>query len=237
MVFFCIRAYLVQAHDTNKGILNLPFSADAWLVVQSLWIAVPDMPEDRVTASLMRIRDDADFGESDDIDEDTTNGGGSDDGHDEITGNASMHDQMRTRSYSCVYTDNQEMMARRCVNRRHQYTTAVNVEPCESLLQDSVAEFCTYICTEPYRDGKAGTTIMVYLAGVLGITPDGVSFKRPKNYTSKLPAIVHSARLRLLKATLPRLPHKSLGWGPQLTLGAHVLHTLQHSPNKCGFHI
>jgi hypothetical protein len=30
MVFFCIRAYLVQAQDTNKGILNLLFSADAY---------------------------------------------------------------------------------------------------------------------------------------------------------------------------------------------------------------
>ena len=109
-----------------------------------------------------------------------------------------------------VFTDNHETTRRRCIGRKHKTTTVANVESSENPLQDSVAEFCTYICTEPYRDGKAGTTIMVYLAGVLGIAQDGKSFERPKNYTSKLSAILHSARLCLLEATFPRFPYVSL---------------------------
>lgn len=118
-----------------------------------------------------------------------------------------------------MYTDDEEVPERRCGGRRQQTTKAVDVEPSASLLQDSVAKLCTYICTEPYRDGKAGSTIMVYLAGVLGIAQDGVSFEHPKNYTSKLSAILHSARLCLLEASLPRSPHASLGWGPRPSLG------------------
>jgi hypothetical protein len=176
-------------------------------------------PDQGVTSSLMRVCDETDDGDSDYTDEDATDSEGSEDEYDDITGTASEHNQLRTRSCPSVYTDNDEITGRCCIGRRQQTTTAVNVALSESLLQDSVAKFCTYICTEPYRDGKAGTTIMVYLAGVLGIAQDGVSFERPKNYTSKLSAILHSARLCLLEATLPRFPHVSLGWGPRPSLG------------------
>jgi hypothetical protein len=37
MVFFCIRVYLVQAQDSNKGILNLPFSADAYKLLMRVY--------------------------------------------------------------------------------------------------------------------------------------------------------------------------------------------------------
>jgi hypothetical protein len=126
---------------------------------------------------------------------------------------------MKTRSCRRLYTDNDEMTGRHCVGRRQQTTTAVNVEPSESLLQDSVAKLCTYICTKPYRDGKAGTTVMVYLAGVLRTALNGVSFEHPKNYTYKLSAILHSARLCLLEATLPQYAHATLVWGPRPSLG------------------
>lgn len=117
----------------------------------------------------MRACDDTDDGDSDDTDEDAADSDGSDGGYDEVVGTVSGQDQTGTRMCLSVYTDNYETTRRRCVSRKHKTTTAANVESPENPLQDSVAEFCAYICTEPYRDGKAGTTIMVYLAGVLGI--------------------------------------------------------------------
>jgi hypothetical protein len=79
-------------------------------------------------------------------------------------------------------------------------------------LLDAVARFCVFLCTEPYRDGKSASTVMVYFAGVLGISQDGTTFERPKNYTSKLSELVHVARLCLLEAKLPRFSYPRLGW-------------------------
>lgn len=86
-------------------------------------------------------------------------------------------------------------------------------------LLDAVARFCVFLCTEPYRDGKSASTVMVYFAGVLGISQDGTTFERPKNYTSKLSALIHVARLCLLEATLPRFSYPRLGWDARPCLG------------------
>jgi hypothetical protein len=86
-------------------------------------------------------------------------------------------------------------------------------------LLDAVAQFCVFLCTQPYHDGKSASTVMVYFAGVLGISPDGTTFERPSNYTPKLSALVHIARLCLLEATLPRFSYPRLGWDARPSLG------------------
>jgi hypothetical protein len=79
-------------------------------------------------------------------------------------------------------------------------------------LLDAIAQFCVFLCSQPYRDGKSASTVMVYFAGVLGISRDGTTFERPSNYTPKLSAFVHMARLCALEVTLPRFPYPRLGW-------------------------
>lgn len=96
----------------------------------------------------------------------------------------------------------------------------------EDRLLDAVAQFCVFLCTEPYHDGKSASTVMVYFAGILGISLDGTTFERPSNYTPKLSALVHIARLCLLEATLPRFGYPSLGWDARPCLGQ------QNSLNK-----
>jgi len=93
-------------------------------------------------------------------------------------------------------------------------------------LLDGMAQFCVFLCTEPYHDGKSASTVMVYFAGVLGISPDGTTVERPSNYTPKLSALVHIARLCLLEATLPRFSYPRLGWDARPCLGQ------QNSLNK-----
>lgn len=85
-------------------------------------------------------------------------------------------------------------------------------------LMSCVARFCAFLCMEPFHDGKSSTTIVVYFAGVLAIGQDGITFERPGNYTPKLSALIHSARLCMLEATLPRFPHPDVGWGPRPSL-------------------
>jgi hypothetical protein len=86
-------------------------------------------------------------------------------------------------------------------------------------LLNAVAQFCVFLYTEPYHDGRSVSTVMVYFAGVLGISPDGTTFERPSNYTPKLSALVHIARLYLLEATLPRFSYPRLGWDARPCLG------------------
>jgi hypothetical protein len=85
-------------------------------------------------------------------------------------------------------------------------------------LFDAVAKFCAFVCIESFYDSRLATTIIVYFAGVLGIGRDGVTYERPRNYTSKLSAVIHCARLCLLEATLPQFPHWNLNWGPRPSL-------------------
>lgn len=61
--------------------------------------------------------------------------------------------------------------------------------------------------------------MIVYFAGVLGISQDGSTFERPSNYTPKLSALIHVARLCLLEATLPRFGYPRLGWDVRPCLG------------------
>lgn len=89
------------------------------------------------------------------------------------------------------------------------------------LESDAVARFSAFLCTEPFRDGASASTVMVYFAGVLGISQDGSTFERPSNYTSKLSALVHSARLCLLEATLPRFAHPRIGWNARQPSAQH----------------
>jgi hypothetical protein len=50
-----------------------------------------------------------------------------------------------------------------------------------NLLLHSVAEFCTFPCKEPFRNGRSSSTVMVYFAGITGISKDGTTFERPSN--------------------------------------------------------
>jgi hypothetical protein len=70
-----------------------------------------------------------------------------------------------------------------------------NENTSDDRLLDAIAKFCVFLCPQPYRDGKSASTVMVYFAGVLGISRDRTTFERPSDYTPKLSAFVHMARL------------------------------------------
>jgi hypothetical protein len=74
-------------------------------------------------------------------------------------------------------------------------------------MADIIGKLSFYMCCEEFIDGQSSTTMLVYFCGVLGISSDGLTFDRLRNYTPKLSAMIHSARLICLKAILPRHPH------------------------------
>lgn len=82
----------------------------------------------------------------------------------------------------------------------------------DDILGDAVAEFSYFLCTEDFADGLASSTAVVYFSGILGFSPDGYTFERPRNYTPKLSALIHCIRLCMLERCLPRFAHPSIEW-------------------------
>jgi hypothetical protein len=79
-------------------------------------------------------------------------------------------------------------------------------------MADIVGNLSYSLCCEEYKDGQSSTTMLVYFCAVLGISNDESTFDRPRNYTPKLSAMIHSARLICLEAALPRQHHSHVGW-------------------------
>lgn len=84
---------------------------------------------------------------------------------------------------------------------------------------DIVGKLSYSLCCEEFLDGKSSTTMLVYFCAVLGISNDGSTFDRPRNYTPKLSAMIHSARLVCLEAALPRHHHFHVGWNARPQIG------------------
>ena len=106
---------------------------------------------------------------------------------------------------------------------RHPEASSESISPCRSSpideLADLVGLLASFLCTEQYRDSRAASTLLVYYSGVLGISPDGMTFQRPRAYTSNLSGLVYCIRLVLLEATLPRFPHSYVDWVQRPSVG------------------
>ncbi|KAL9025823.1 MAG: hypothetical protein Q9196_005419 [Gyalolechia fulgens] len=82
----------------------------------------------------------------------------------------------------------------------------------EEELADLIGKLSVFFCTEEFTDSRSSSTIVVYFSGVLGFSPSGTTFERPRNYTPKLSALIYCIRLCLLEASLPRFAHPFIGW-------------------------
>ncbi|KAL2137466.1 hypothetical protein VTI28DRAFT_9592 [Corynascus sepedonium] len=76
--------------------------------------------------------------------------------------------------------------------------------------QDALLQLASFLVTEPFQDGQASSTLLVYFSGVAGLSTDGSWFERPSRYTPKLSALIYCARLILLETTLPRFAYHSI---------------------------
>jgi hypothetical protein len=239
MIFFCIRAHLVQVQDAVRPAPGVPFSTHAWSAIEALWKAVSrrvDVPpkqaggttEDlehrvRLLSGCEQAQDDDEGTEDEDLDESSSDSEESDDEYCQLPDVGIVEGSPETLSSLSADLNNDGNMRQPRIGCRTGSVSHVDTQSPNDLLRDAVAKFCAFVCTEPFHDGRSATTIIVYFASVLGIGRDGVTYERPRNYTSKLSAIIHCARLCLLEATLPRYPHRNLNWGPRPGLGQDKL--------------
>lgn len=64
---------------------------------------------------------------------------------------------------------------------------------------------------EEYSDGRPASAVLVYFSGVLGMSGDGTSYHRIRNYTSNLAALIYYQRLVFLEWALPYRAYPHLG--------------------------
>jgi hypothetical protein len=239
MIFFCIRAHLVRAQDAVGPASGVPFSARAWSAIEALWNCVservdtPSEPAKTTTENLeyytrllgtcATTQDDDEDTEDDDLGESGSDSEESDDDNIRLPDVGIAEGSPGTPSPLCADLSNGGNVRQPRIERRTGSVSYMDTQFPDDRLFDAVAKFCAFVCTESFHDGRSATTIIVYFAGVLGIGRDGVTYERPRNYTSKLSAVIHCARLCLLEATLPRFPHRNLNWGPRPSLGQDKL--------------
>jgi hypothetical protein len=89
----------------------------------------------------------------------------------------------------------------------------------QEYMADILGQLSYFLCCEEFVDGRSSTTILVYFCAVLGIPNDGSTFDRPRNYTPKLLAMIHSARLICLEGALPWHSHSHVGWNARPRTG------------------
>jgi hypothetical protein len=78
-------------------------------------------------------------------------------------------------------------------------------------LAELVFRLSMFCCTEVFTDGQPSSSLLVYYSGVLGCTDDGSTFRRPRDYTPQLSALIYIQRLLLLEFALPYRTYTYVG--------------------------
>ncbi|KEF50810.1 uncharacterized protein A1O9_13140, partial [Exophiala aquamarina CBS 119918] len=89
------------------------------------------------------------------------------------------------------------------------------IEPHNSSLLDQVVELVlelsVFLAMEEFSEGRPASTLLVYFSGILGMSPDGTSYHKIRNYTSNLAALIYYQRLIFLEWALPYRAYPYLG--------------------------
>ncbi|KFZ16365.1 hypothetical protein V501_02264 [Pseudogymnoascus sp. VKM F-4519 (FW-2642)] len=83
--------------------------------------------------------------------------------------------------------------------REEQYTFTPKVDK----LAEIIFRLSVFLATEQFTNEQPSSSLLVYYSGVLGCTEDGSTFRRPKDYTPQLSALIYIQRLLLLEFALP----------------------------------
>jgi hypothetical protein len=71
------------------------------------------------------------------------------------------------------------------------------------VLAELVFQLMTSFCLEEFKDGQPSSSLLVYFSGILGFTLDGTTFRRARDYTPYLSALIHQQQLLCLEYALP----------------------------------
>jgi hypothetical protein len=78
-------------------------------------------------------------------------------------------------------------------------------------LAELIFRLSVYFITEEFIDGQSSSSLLVYFSGVLGVSSDGITFRRARDFTPFLSALIYQQRLLFLEWALPCRSYPYLG--------------------------
>ena len=99
----------------------------------------------------------------------------------------------------------------------------------QDALISSVLQLSIFFATERFTNGRPASSLLVYFSGILGFSSDGATYRRARDFTSFLSALIHQLRLLFLEWALPYRPYPSLN-KPARPVNDHLtpLNRLRH---------
>ncbi|KAJ9655925.1 hypothetical protein H2201_008698 [Coniosporium apollinis] len=86
-----------------------------------------------------------------------------------------------------------------------------NVDPAVDRISELVLRLSISFATEGFVDGQPQSSLLVYFSGVLGLSDDGRTFRRVRDYTSILSGLIYQHRLLFLEYALPYRAYRHIG--------------------------
>jgi hypothetical protein len=80
------------------------------------------------------------------------------------------------------------------------YKTDISVKQARDRISELIFRFSIFFAVEEFTDGQTHSSLLVYYAGILGLSADGRTFRRAKDYTPKLSGLIYIQRLLFLEA-------------------------------------
>ena len=233
LIYFCVRVHLLDP-EIRDDVLRLPYSKNQEHAARKFWINVSsaldgrdDIVQEtqqvegvrtpRLRSSRNGVMNSAAGNEGHIAEDDASAFDQTDDEETEDDDVESMGSDYAQSSNTADLLDSSDDDASCTSNGSN--TTVEHTEhspsqkhPKDDKLVNAVAELSWFLCKQSFRDGQSSSTLMVYFVSILGISSDASTFERPLNYTPKLSALIHCARLCVLEAVLPRFAYPQLGW-------------------------
>jgi hypothetical protein len=78
-------------------------------------------------------------------------------------------------------------------------------------LTELILQLSIWFATEEFTDGQPASSLLVYYSGLLGFSGDGTTYKRARDFTSCLSALIHQLRLLFLEWALPYRAYPYIG--------------------------
>jgi hypothetical protein len=78
-------------------------------------------------------------------------------------------------------------------------------------LTELMFELSIHFASEEFEDGQPRSSLLVYFSGVLGLSDDGLTFRRAKQFTTRLSGLIYVLRLLFLEYALPYRKYTHLG--------------------------
>jgi hypothetical protein len=78
-------------------------------------------------------------------------------------------------------------------------------------LAELMFELSIAFASEEFEDGQPRSSLLVYFSGVLGLSDDGLTYRRAKHFTTRLSGLIYVLRLLFLEHALPYRKYTHLG--------------------------